>query len=299
MIFYTRINYVKKHKKYKHYLKQKVTKGFVTILLLFVVIILGIFLSGGISPKFAPADQGEGAILDESTLPGKNPEESLQLKTFKFKECKSNMTVSLMLDHTGSMADKTPTGESKLQRLKEAILTLLGKMNDESVVGIQSFHTPSPNTNVIREEVPISYFKDVKGIVADKINALNANGATPTHDALVFSRNVLQEAIPRFTGRTFNFIFISDGAPCPGIGCPNTAGPNQDPRGYNPNPADQIRALGVNVYALAIYDKGQSGDPNLAGLMRSIASKPENYFAAETADDTTRLLSAITEKICQ
>lgn len=276
---------MKKHKKYKRSLKHKVSKGFVTILLLLIVIILGIFLSGGISPKFAPADQGEGAIIDESSLPGIDQNESLQLKTFKFRECKSNMTVSLMLDHTGSMGNRTPSGQRKIDRLKEAVLILANKMGEASVIGIQSF-----NSSSIREEIPISYYKDVKDQIPPKINALTAGGSTPTHDALAFSRDVLASAIPKYAGRAFNFIFISDGQPVPDT---------QDPRLFNPNPADQIKTLGVNVYALAIYDKGQSGDPSLAGLMQSIASKPENYFAAETADDTTRLLSAITEKICQ
>jgi len=270
-------------------------RGSVTITLLLIIVIAGsIMLAGGIFPKLKePLPDAEEAIPDMSSItPG--GKDSLQLKTLKFKKCSGQTTVDLLLDRSSSMSLYTPSGQTKISRLKEAMLALTNKLSDSSIIGIQSFSSLS-----ITDDVTISYYKDVKGIIPSKVNALIANGSTPTHDALTFSLGKLKEALPKFPAeRKFNFILVSDGAPCPGVGCPQNPGADQDPRKYNPNPADEIKNLGVTVYTLGIYDSAQSRDPKLAELLRSIATKPENYFEAQTGDQTTKLLEAISTKIC-
>lgn len=266
----------------------KLLRGSITIFLLLAVIVLGaVLLAGGIFPKENPETDPDAqeVIIDESSLATPSGKKSLQLQTLKFRECLGTITVDLLLDHTGSMNKRTPSGVTKIQRVKEAVLALVEKFTDTSVIGIQSF-----NSHSIREEVPISYYKDVKDIIPGKINALDARGLTPTHNALAFAYERLRDGMPRFLDRKFNFVFISDGRPEP---------PSGDPRLFTPDPVTQIKALGVNVYALAVYDSKDANDPALRGLMQYIASKPENYFEAETADETKRLLSSITEKICQ
>jgi len=250
-------------------------------------------LTGGIFPQFTssiPPNQGQANIPETNITSSNNP--SLQIKTFGFKTpsptplvCAQTITVDLLLDRTGSMNDKTPTGETKINRLKQAVLQLTGKLDDTSIIGIQSFSTGN-----ITNDVPISYYKDVKNIIPIKVNALQASGTTPTHDALVYSYGILQTALPQFSNRKFNFIFISDGQPVPD---------GQDPRLFNPNPADQIKALGVNVFALAVYDSSQINNPSLRDLLKSIASKPENYYEAQNADQIDSLLQQITTKLCQ
>src|SRR3990167_7003477 len=270
----------------------KFVRGSITISIILLVVIVGsVMLVGGLASK-EPAVKSPvtEAIPDPSSL---TPQEkkSLQLETLKFKECSETVTLDLLLEHTGSMQNSTPTGESKINRLKQAVLALADKLTDTSVIGIQSF-----NSREIKEEVPVSYYSEVRDLIPQKINVLVAQGNTPTHDALVFSYDVLRGALPRFPERKFNFIFVSDGHPVPGDG----HGGTQDPRDYNPNPVDQIKNLGVEIYALAIYDgSGQADNPNLASLMRSIASRPENYLEARSADDAITILSSITQKICQ
>ncbi len=262
----------------------KNSRGGIGIIVLLLIIFLGsMALIDGIFPKLnritSPLEKG---IPDMSSfLP--NSKNSLQLKTLKF-QCPEQITVDLLLDRSGSMGDKTPTKQTKISRLKEAVNTLTTKLSDMSIIGIQSFRSGS-----ITNDVPISYYKDVKGIIPSKVKALSASGQTPTHDALAFSRDRLREAIPRFPGRQFNFILVSDGQPVPD---------SQDPRRFNPNPADEIKNLGVNVYTLGIFTSGQASDPKLAELLKSVASKPENYFEAQTGDQTSRLLEVISARIC-
>lgn len=279
-------------------------KGSATLFLLLGIIVIGaFFLVGGFSGfnlSETKDNEQEGELITEPEGPFRN---SLQLQTLKFKQCQSLINVDLLLDRSGSMDALTASKVTKIKRLQEAVLSLTNKLSDNSIVGIQSFSGPYTTTatdNHISDDVPISYYKDVKGIIKPKVNALLALGATPTHDALAFSYEKLKEALPKFPDRKFNFIFVTDGAPCPGAtGGPNCpAGPDQDPRKYTPNPADEIKKLGINVYTLAIYTPQQTKDPKLKELLLSIASKPENYYEASTGDEVGSLLKTIAEKIC-
>ncbi|MCL5439006.1 MAG: VWA domain-containing protein [Patescibacteria group bacterium] len=271
-----------------HKINQSGRGGLMLILLLVILFISTVFFADGIFPKVSKDSlnpkSGESVAIDEQSS---TSTDALQLKTLKFKDCLNTITVDLLLDRTGSMGDLTPSGQTKINRLKEAVLSLISKFNDNSIIGVQSFNSLS-----ITNDVPISYYKDVKGMIPDKINSLSADGQTPTHDALVFSYGRLQEAVanPSFNGRKFNFILISDGEPVPS---------SQDPRLFNPNPADQIKNLGVNIYTLGIYDPNQVKNPELANLLKSIASKPENYYEANNADEVSGLLDTITAKICE
>lgn len=257
-----------------------------TLAFIVIAIGMGVLLSRGVTPSNILSDPGQtDAELEVEEDTSENGQRGLQLKTLKFKECGSTVTVDLLLDRSGSMGNPTPSRVTKIARLKEAVLELIAGAQDESIIGIQSFAF-SPPTN----DVPISYFRDVKSTIAQKVQLLPAIGNTWTHDALALSYQELQRAIPVFPpDRKFNFIFISDGEPNP---------QSQDPRLFNPNPADQIKALGVTVYSLGIFDAGQAGQPQLSDLLKSIATSPDHYYAANTADDTKRLLSQITTRIC-
>ncbi len=265
-----------------------------TLAFITVAIGMGVLLSRGITPSSTltePEDKDvEVELVLETPIPG---QKGLQLKTLKFKECASTVTMDLLLDRSGSMGRLTPSGTTKIDRLKEAVTELMSKAQDTSIVGFQSFDSFS-----ITDDVPISYYRDVKGIIPGKIAALDDGGSTPTHDALAYSLEKLKEATAKFPDRNFNFIFISDGAPCPGIDCPGQPGGDQDPRLFTPNPADEIKKLGVNVYSLGIYEAGQANLPFLEELLKSVASSPDNYYAATSADDTKRLLSQISNRIC-
>ncbi len=266
-----------------------------TVGIIALAIGFGVLLSRGVTPKESYSDPGitgDIEIVEETPDPA---QKGLQLKTIKFKECSNTVTIDLLLDTSGSMGDPTPSGISKIQRLREAVLSLVEKAQDESIIGIQSF-----SSELIANEVPVSYYKDVKSIVPLKLAGLGHSGSTPTYEALAFSYNILKDAIPKFPPeRKFNFIFVSDGAPCPGIGCPGQPGSNEDPRLYNPNPVDQIKGLGVTVYSLGIFSpQDRINAFVLEDLLKSIASTPSNYYAANTGDDIKLLLAQISNKIC-
>ena len=275
----------------------------------FILIIIGggLLLTGDLNPL--PQDQlsdpPEGVYeIDEESLKELDEKRgNLQLRTIRFKECGEQTTIVLMLDKSGSMNSNTPSGARKIDRLIEAVVTLANSLSDESVIGVQDFSNPTGvvGQNDINTLIPVSFYKDVKTQVEPAVRSLSgkAVGSTPTHDALAYSYSELLQAMPLFPDKQFDYIFVSDGAPCPGIGCGGTVGgPDQDPRLYSPNPADQIKELGVNIYTLGIYDLGQNKS-QLSALLRDIASTPDNYFEATTADDTGKLLTAISERICQ
>ncbi len=254
---------------------------------------MGILLSRGVTPSSTLSDPGQTGDLELITeAPGKY-ENKLQLKTLKFRECASTVTIDLLLDRSGSMGDPTPSGVAKIVRLREAVNSMLDGAKDSSIIGIQSFNGFS-----ITNDVPVSYYKDIRSIIPQKLDALQPGSSTPTYHALAYSRDILKTALPVYKERKFNFIFISDGAPCPGIGCPGNEGDNQDPRLYSPNPADEIKDLGVNVFTVGVFGYNQPDRAPLEDLLKSIASKPENYYAANTGDQLKDLLKQISNRIC-
>ncbi|MGE5041980.1 MAG: vWA domain-containing protein [Candidatus Levyibacteriota bacterium] len=260
------------------------SQGSITLYLLLGIVILGaFFLAGGI-PRFdySPTDNTPaGEVVVET--PGAS-QDSLQLKKLKFKQCAGTLTMDLLLDRSGSMDLTTPSGVKKLDALKSAVLEITKKLTDESIIGIQSFDSVS-RTN----DVPINFYKNVKDTIPPALNAMAPGFQTPTHDALAFSYGLLADAVPKYTGRKFGFIFITDGLPIPS---------SQDPRLFNPNPADQIKNLGVDVYTLGVHSPNDQLTIDFSTLLKSIASKPGNYYEAPSADDIGNILKEITNKLC-
>jgi len=266
----------------------------IDFIVLSIVTLMAIMFVGGVVPKMEPTPSETGQeyipVPGSGTGGGKS---SLQLNPIQFKKCSGTVTIDFLLDRSGSMGNLTPSGKSKISRLKEAVLELTNKLSDTSIVGIQSFSSTKTGTNSytnnLTNDVPVSFYKDIKTLIPVKVNSMQANGSTPTHDALAYSYGVLQTALPLFKDRKFSFVFVSDGAPVP---------ENQDPRLFTPNPANEIKALGVNVFSLAIYDSNQSKAPKLAELLKNVASKPGNYYEAQNADQVSSLLQQILTKLC-
>lgn len=285
--------------------------GLATFIILGVVFLGALMITGGLLPskRKPPPTNYQTAELD--IPPGSSSQFNLQLNTLKFKNvtppalpttvplvtatptptvpCKKTITLDLLLDISSSMNDLTPSGSTKISRLKEAVLAIAQDLSDNSIIGIQAFNSMIINQPAQMDIIPISYYTSVEGLTPTKVNSLIAKGQTPTYKALVFSYNKLVEALPNFPGRQFNFILISDGKPVPA---------SQDPRLFTPNPATQIKNLGINVYTLGVYTAGQAKDPLLSDLLKSIASSPSNYYEAQSADQIQALLSAIKTDIC-
>lgn len=254
--------------------------GDALLYLLIGIIIVGSFslVSGG--PQFnlsTSTNEPAGDIVMETPT---QKQDSLQMNTIKFQACESQLNIDLLLDRSNSMEQDTKTpGVSKIDALKIAVKALVKDINDDSLIGIQSFDSSS-----ITNDVPIGPYKDSKARIPGIIDAITPNGSTPTHNALAFSYSKLQEAKVKYPGKKISFIFITDGQPQP---------ISQDPRLFNPNPATQIKALGYPIYTIGIGSRGFSD------LLRDIASTPANYYDSPTGNDLTKLLSEIKEKICR
>lgn len=266
--------------RYKFLHSVRLFKGDATItLILAIVVIAGVFLAGGALPRQSPdtQDLSNEAVIDEDSLSSSTNGNQLQLKTLKFKKCSSVAAVSMMVDRTGSMSG------SKLENMQNATISFALNFADDSVIGIQSF-----SSDAIQEEVPISLYKDVKDVIPTRVNALTARGNTPTYRALLFSKTILEAGMPKFPDRSFNYIFLSDGLPNPAV--------EEDPRNHTPNPANEIKDMGVTIFTIGIFD----GADALRGaeLLKSIASSPDYYFATPTGDDLSRIYEAIGTKIC-
>src|SRR4029079_7908559 len=128
-----------------------------TVAFIVLAIGMGVLLSRGVTPRSVLSDPGETGELEIVQEPPGQNENRLQLKTIKFRECASTVTIDLLLDRSGSMGLLTPSGVKKIDRLKEAVLALTQNSKDQSIIGFQSFDSSS-----ITDDVPISYYKDVK-----------------------------------------------------------------------------------------------------------------------------------------
>lgn len=274
----------------------------ILVLLLGVVIVGAFFLVGGIPQLPLSQTDQSGTVELVAETPGAG-RSNLQLQTLKFRNCTNIVSVDLLLDRSGSMKYKTLSGEKKIKRLTQAVQALADNLTDQSIFGFQSFSGEAGRDISLTNDVPISYFKDVKKIIPQKLKDLTPDGATPTSDALKFSLPLLREAVVKYPDRKFNFIFVSDGNPQPS---------SQDPRlpQNAPNPADEIKKLGVSVYTVGVYGingdisspdygKLESKNSTLTELLKSLASRPENYYEASTGDEITQILSQISNKICK
>lgn len=267
-------------------------QGDTTLYLLFAIVAIGAFLLVGGVYHFPFSQTNQTSVGDIITQAPGSTGNQLQLNDLKFKACTGQLNIDLLLDRSGSMGDPTASGVSKISALKSAVHALANGLEDTSLIGIQSF-----DSGAITNDVPVSYYKDVKSQVSQAIDALTPGNLTPTHDALVNSYNQLLAAKSKYPGKKLSFIFVTDGLPCPGVGCVGLPG-DQDPRKYNPNPADQIKAAGVTIYTIGVHAPADGTGNNFAPLLKSIASTPDDYYEAPTGDEITKLLSDIKTKIC-
>lgn len=243
-----------------------------TLAFISLAIGMGVLLSRGITPSNVltePDDKDvEVEIVPETPIPG---QKGLQLKTIKFRECAATTAVTMQLDITGSMG-------GYMNDLKRAVLSFTDKLSDQSVIGIQAYN--SLNSRVV--VVPVSYYGDIKSLLRSRVLSLSADGNTPTYDALIFSGEVLKEAIPRFPDRKFNFIFFSDGNPNEGPSTPADIA----------QAAQTIKDQGVTVYSVGL------GGVN-PEIIRVVASSPDKAVIARRSADLERIYGEIQQKICQ
>ncbi|MCL4354028.1 VWA domain-containing protein [Patescibacteria group bacterium] len=272
-----------------------------------ILTLMGVMFVGGIVPKMEITPSSTSGEL--IPVPGSGTgggKSSLQLNPIKFKKCNSTIAVDFLVDRSGSMQG------DKIKELTKGLQAFTSNLADNSVVGMESFAVD--NT----QDVPISYFKDVKTQLSASINGLKlrAIGATYTKDAFQTALTNLTIAIPKFPpSYKFALIFISDGVPettnakklcntkpLPSVcsktlayGCRCFA-VEQDPTEI----ANQIKAKGIKIFSIAYLDKNdQALSDRLQALLRNTASSPEHFYTAPTADKVGDILGKIGSKLCE
>lgn len=271
----------KKHSRKKQILQFSKIKGSITFKVLMAVVILGsISLVSGIFPKQQITPQDPNApvykpVVEDDPL----QKDSLQLKTIKFEACSQTVAVEMVLDRSGSM-DAPPT---KIQNLKTASLFFINKLPDDAPIGLVTF------ASSVREEFPIQKYSDIKVNIQPIVKGLVPIGSTHTRDAMIKAKSALEVGIPKFPGRQFALILVSDGVPNP----PNT----QDPR-VPTNIGDEIKNLGVKIFTIAITQGLSPFErPIMNQVMRDLAS-PNSFFEAPDTSQLENIYNQIGFQIC-
>jgi len=271
----------KKHSRKKQILQFSKIKGSITFKVLMAVVILGsISLVSGIFPKQQITPQDPNApvykpVVEDDPL----QKDSLQLKTIKFEACSQTVAVEMVLDRSGSM-NAPPT---KIQNLKTASLFFINKLPDDAPIGLVTF------ASSVREEFPIQKYSDIKVNIQPIVKGLVPIGSTHTRDAMIKAKSALEVGIPKFPGRQFALILVSDGVPNP----PNT----QDPR-VPTNIGDEIKNLGVKIFTIAITQGLSPFErPIMNQVMRDLAS-PNSFFEAPDTSQLENIYNQIGFQIC-
>jgi len=314
---------VKKSRLSKILKSKRFKKGGINSGTLYVVVImllvtsLSFFLVGGnlfnmpTSPTPA-AYPGKQEIVFSSESAKKN----LQLQTFTVKNtCESKIAVDFLIDISGSMGFDNGI---KQTNEKNAVKAFTSRMVDKSVIGIQTFSSPQ----LVRENVPLSYYKDSKAQVQNTINTLPADGATSTRDAFNLAKQKLSAAISqkKFPGYKYVIILLTDGIPeaepiktdsnsCEIVvqdterNVPRCFAKIQDPR----IPTDisaEIKGQGVEIYSLALtspHSSDRALQPSLTKLLQDVASTPlsTHFYSSDNGQDLKTQLDSVFTDICE
>ncbi len=279
----------------------------VMALLLVAVIIGSVFLVGGIIPGKSKINPDGGSYIPITDNP-KDSQNTLQLKTIKFRSCGSTAAVDFLVDRSGSMQFGT-----KMTNLKTALNTFGNSFPEDGLISMQSF-SDYPVLNV-----PFDYFKNVGNLFIGSVNSLFPFGATHTKDAFVFAKSQLDGARSNFPGRNLTLVFISDGIPETGqanASCPGGKGEDsryceENPRSpgacrcfdvnQDPTPvASEIKKSGVRIFTIGyIHDEDNKFKADLTDLMKRVASSPDDFYQAPISNQLTDILQSISTKICK
>lgn len=276
---------------------------------IFLAIASGALLTNGILPKSTltnPGDNGgDYEIVQDPPLSG---QKGLQLRTIKFKACAKKAAVGLLVDRSGSMQ----FGD-KMVNLKKALTTFTSKLSGDSILGMVSFSSNNNGYTAVREDLPFGKYKDNKTQAASAIGALRPEAGTNTRTGLVFVKDKILAAKTTYPDNSFVLIMLSDGIPetfpadcTSGRSARSKDGNNrcfansQDPT-RDPNVADEIKATGIKIYTIAVYDPTDPSDiyflPDMRSMMQKIAS-PDSYFETPDSTQLTSIYNKITTRLC-
>jgi Flp pilus assembly protein TadG len=133
---------------------------------------------------------------------------------------KNKVEIMLILDRSGSMADPTGFGQSKMQALKGAassFVEFFRDSQDEDKIGLVSFATTTGVWRNSRIEPDVVLNINTVDTVKTAINGMTANGATNTEEAIDISDGpggfTDQTGVPGDQRVQQYVVFFSDGMP--------------------------------------------------------------------------------------
>lgn len=262
-------------------------------------------------PYYNPADYPVQHIITP-TGGYSNGKKNLQLETFDVDNCGTNFAMLFVVDTSGSMSF-----EDKMGHEKQALNYFTSNMGGLSAIGIDSF---GGEPGDIKTQVPISYYKDVKQEVSEKINGLTPHGGTPTKDVMELAYEQIQQSISNddFPGYKYNLVLLTDGVPekLPPRTCyvetydpidaplPRCFAEDEDPT-VPDNIPQEIKNLGVDVYAINVYSPNWGSDafmyPYLTKLLSGVVSAPTSthYYVSINGSNLSDVLQTIDQNICE
>jgi hypothetical protein len=288
-----------KQRKKIHHRIMDWSRGNITMTLLIGIVIVGsVMMVSGIFPKNEISKKDPNAPHYKANVTGVTNKKSLQLRTIGFQACSSISAVDLLVDYSGSMGEG-----HKVPAMHDAINTFTSKLTDDSVIALHIFSDDRVQGKM--EIVPFSEWKDVKSLFPSKINSLSGPiGSTWTRSALVYIKAKIADAQKKWPDHKFTLILLTDGIP-EKIGSPVSKqcgirgfAIQEDPT-QPPNVADDIKAMGVNIFTIAILDKSDTCfNDDLSKLMKNVAS-PDSFYSTYNPDDLKTIYSNIVFQVCK
>ena len=140
----------------------------------------------------------DNGVLPDATFTALDPPSSTVMAKAltSWDSQRKRARVLLVLDVSGSMAESTSTGKSKLELAKQAALKALDMFAPDDEVGLWTFSTaPDGVSNPYTEQVPIGAVSAVKGEVSQAISGMAPGGGTALYATTRAAQHAMRASV--------------------------------------------------------------------------------------------------------
>ena len=302
-----------------------VSGNFSTIVIITGIVIGGWILTGGEYPNVYPTYTStpvEGQPLSDQP---KHPKRF----TLTFHELRFKPRADTPETETPDACDKTALiflvdistsmiqPPSKLGNFKSALESFVETLPSDALFGLYTFSSPNGQP---WPSVGIGPLSNVRSQIVPALNRISPPGNAATHMrdgfAAVQGPLAAAQANPAYQGYKFNLVFISDGVPENENECVEEftiGGCDEENNGRNydrrhdptdislgqPDIPDQIKASGVNIYSIVIYNTTDAQVfPELRTLMQRISSGSQYYSESAGGGTLNTIYNQIKASAC-
>ncbi len=203
----------------------------------------------------------------------------------EYESCSQPVDVMLALDRSGSMASDKKSPPQPLTQAKDAAEEFVSKMTGSDQVGYVSFATKV--SQPIDQELTKN-FSAVRNSISETEIGKDGVQYTNIGDALLSARNEFLSQRKNKEARQV-IVLLTDGAP---TYPKDPANPNY-PEEYTRQVAQALKQDGVGIYTIGL------GDEVNEKLLKEIASTPEQYYAAATGAELSKVYQDVATAICK